>query len=46
MKWEYRDGKNADFIILDKDLMKVSEQDVLNIKVVATYSEGRKVYGL
>jgi len=38
-------GKKADFIMLDNDLMKVSEQDVLNTKVVATYSEGVKVYG-
>ena len=38
-------GKKADFIMLYKDLMKVSEQDVLNTKVVATYSKGGKVYG-
>lgn len=37
-------GKAADFIILDKDLMKVSEQDILSTKVVATYSNGVKVY--
>ncbi|HEY6974898.1 MAG TPA: amidohydrolase [Chitinophagaceae bacterium] len=39
-------GKKADFIILDKDLMKVTEQDILHTKVVATYSDGKKVYGL
>lgn len=38
-------GKTADFIILDKDLMKVSATDVLNTKVVATYSGGKKVFG-
>jgi predicted amidohydrolase YtcJ len=38
-------GKKADFIILDKDLMKIPEQDVLAAKVVATYSDGVKVYG-
>jgi predicted amidohydrolase YtcJ len=37
-------GKKADFIILDKDLMKVSEHDVLNTKVIATYSDGVKVF--
>jgi len=37
-------GKKADFIILDKDLMKVSWQNVLNTKVIATYSNGVKVY--
>lgn len=36
-------GKKADFIILDKDLMKIGEQDVLNTKVIATYSSGKKV---
>ncbi len=37
-------GKNADFIILDKDLMKVQWNEVLQTKVIATYSEGKKVY--
>ncbi|HEX8356331.1 MAG TPA: amidohydrolase family protein, partial [Segetibacter sp.] len=37
-------GKKADFIILDKDLMKVGEKDVLKTKVVATYISGIKVY--
>jgi predicted amidohydrolase YtcJ len=39
------EGKKADFIILDKDLMKITQQDVLNTKVIATYSDGVKVYG-
>jgi len=38
-------GKKADFIILDQDLMHVSAQNVLNTKVIATYSDGKKVYG-
>ena len=38
-------GKKADFIILDQDLMHVSTQNVLNTKVIATYSDGKKVYG-
>ena len=37
-------GKNADFIILDKDLMKVKWDEVLQTKVITTYSEGKKVY--
>ncbi|MDB5199849.1 MAG: amidohydrolase [Chitinophagaceae bacterium] len=37
-------GKKADFIILDKDLMKVAENDILNTKVVMTYVGGKKVY--
>ena len=37
-------GKKADFIILDKDLMKVEEKEILNIKVVNTYLGGKKVF--
>jgi predicted amidohydrolase YtcJ len=37
-------GKKADFIILDKDLMKVPETEILNTKVVATFIGGKKVY--
>jgi hypothetical protein len=39
-------GKKADFIILDKDLMKIGETDILNTKVVATYIGGNRVYGM
>ena len=38
-------GKKADFIVLDKDLMKIAQTDVLNTKVIATYSGGKKVFG-
>lgn len=37
-------GKKADFIILDQDLMKVAETDILKVKVLATYVDGRKVH--
>ena len=37
-------GKFADFIILDKDLMKTGEKDLLNIKVLMTFLNGEKVY--
>jgi predicted amidohydrolase YtcJ len=37
-------GKKADFIMLDKDLMKVNEKEILNAKVVSTYSGGKKAY--
>ena len=33
-------GKLADFIILDKDIMKVPVNDIPNIKVEATYIGG------
>jgi predicted amidohydrolase YtcJ len=37
-------GKLADFVILDRDLMKCDEKDVLKTKVMATYVGGQKVY--
>ncbi len=37
-------GKKADFIILDKDLMKIPEREVLATKVVATFLGGKRVY--
>lgn len=37
-------GKKADFIILDKDLMKIPANEVLNTRVTATYVGGKKVY--
>jgi predicted amidohydrolase YtcJ len=38
-------GKSADFIILDKDLMKIPWNEVLQTKAVATYLQGKKVHG-
>jgi len=37
-------GKRADFVILDKDLMEVPADGVLNVKTLATYAGGRKVF--
>lgn len=37
-------GKLADFIILDKDLMTIPANEVLNTAVLATYVGGEKVY--
>lgn len=37
-------GKKADFIMLDKDLMKVGERDVLNTRVKLTVLGGKKVF--
>ncbi len=37
-------GKKADFIILNKDLMKIPENDILKTRVVMTYVGGKKVY--
>jgi hypothetical protein len=37
-------GKRADFVVLDRDLMKVGAGEVLQTQVVATYSGGRRVF--
>ncbi|MFM1858300.1 MAG: hypothetical protein RLZ05_1360 [Bacteroidota bacterium] len=37
-------GKWADFVILDKDLMKVSPKELKEISVIATYSNGKVEY--
>lgn len=37
-------GKLADFAILDKDIMKIPENDILNTKVVMTIFDGKIVY--
>jgi predicted amidohydrolase YtcJ len=37
-------GKYADFVILDKDLMKIPEAQLPDIKVLKTYIGGIKVY--
>ncbi len=37
-------GKFADFVMLDTDLMKANEKDVLNTKVLMTFVSGEKVF--
>ena len=37
-------GKNADFVITDRDIMKCDIADVPDTKVVYTFSAGRKVF--
>lgn len=37
-------GKKADFIVLDKDLMQIPWQQVLQTKVLQTFISGEKVY--
>jgi predicted amidohydrolase YtcJ len=37
-------GKQADFVILDKDLMSIPAAEVLQTKVISTYSSGVKIY--
>lgn len=37
-------GKLADFVILERDPLKVPSQQIKNIKVLATYKEGQLIY--
>ena len=37
-------GKYADFVILDRDIMKVSENDILKTQVKFTFLDGEKVF--
>ena len=37
-------GKYADFVVLDRDIMTVGDNDILGTKVLATYVGGREVY--
>jgi len=37
-------GKKADFIILDRDLMKVATDSILQVKVLKTYLNGERVH--
>jgi predicted amidohydrolase YtcJ len=43
-KGSLEQGKYADFVILDRDLMECALPDVLQTKVVATYINGEAVY--
>lgn len=38
-------GKEADFVVLDRDIMKVKEELILDTKVVYTFISGEKVFG-
>jgi predicted amidohydrolase YtcJ len=38
-------GKSADIIILDRDLTAIAAEDIVSTQVVATFFEGRGVYG-
>ena len=37
-------GKKADFIMMDKDLMKVPTDSILHVKVTRTYINGERVH--
>ena len=37
-------GKYADFVILDQDIMRIPEDQILKTGVIATYIGGKAVY--
>lgn len=37
-------GKSADFIVLDKNLFKLSSDDISKTSIIYTYYKGKKVY--
>jgi predicted amidohydrolase YtcJ len=39
-------GKFADFTVLDRDIMTIAEDSIPNTKVLATFVNGKKVFGL
>lgn len=43
-KGSLESGKWADFVILDTDLMNATPQEVLDVKIEATWVNGKKVY--
>ena len=44
MKGTITNGKLADFVILDKNPIKVESKDIINIKVMETIKEGKTVF--
>jgi predicted amidohydrolase YtcJ len=39
-------GKSADFIIMDQDIMYINEESIIDSKVLETYVNGEKVFGV
>ncbi len=44
-KGSIEEGKFADFVILDQDILKIEGKKIPEVKVVATFVSGEKVYG-
>jgi predicted amidohydrolase YtcJ len=38
-------GKQADFIVIDRDLLTCPEEDIKNTRTLAAYSDGKRVFG-
>ncbi|WP_367834418.1 amidohydrolase family protein [Vulcanisaeta sp. JCM 16159] len=44
MAWKLEPGYPADFIIIDKDPLGISDKELRNIKILETYVGGQRVY--
>jgi predicted amidohydrolase YtcJ len=44
IKGSIEPGKEADFVVLDQDIMHCPEQEIPHVKVRSTYVSGKKVY--
>lgn len=44
LKGSLEEGKFADFVVLDKDIMEISEKKIPALKILNTYINGEKVY--
>ena len=44
VKGSIEPGKYADFIITDRDIMTVSEREILSTKIIRTYVGGELVF--
>lgn len=37
-------GKLADFVLLDRDPLEIPKEDIRDVKILATYKEGARVF--
>jgi predicted amidohydrolase YtcJ len=44
LKGTIKEGKLADFVILDKNPLKIDPMQLANLKVMATIKEGKTIY--
>lgn len=44
IKGSIEEGKFADFVVFDEDLMKVEESEIIKVRLLSTYLSGKEVY--